>query len=184
MVNKPNGYSLPHTLPYSIEGDSNSTNPVPQRAIATMTEKSWDFLGIILEETIVAEMHFNIMLVETVLARILAKALMVDRNSIRIEWYAGNVATVQVLKKYDIDNEYQKVGEPIPWDEGGVTVTIDDAAYHLKLVGNDRSGESGVIEIADTKYSQIKTQLELNLNEKLHYVNIEFVDEFTIPIDF
>lgn len=184
------GLSLPFSLPYSLSFSSENDQDVPDNNRTkinkkiTMTEQAWVFQGIIFDEYVIDKMKKDLTFIEEVKSRILTEVSLVDRNHLRINWFGNELETVKVYKKLDIDEQYETDDVEIPWSEGGTTIALGDGSYNILIDTPNKSGISGVINIADTNYNKVKSDLQIALNEKTHYLNVDLKQTFKITIDF
>lgn len=180
------GFSLPFSIPFSLSTieETTSDGRIKKSNKVHVKEKAWKFKGLIFQETIVTKMTKSLVLKETTKSRILVNVYLIDRNNIRIEWYGGNVPELQVMRKLSVDDKYDVVGDPIPWDQGYTNVNISDDSYNIYLKSTGDEGESGIINIGDNFYTEIKNALTIALNRKLYYIKVNFESAFKIKVDF
>ena len=76
-----------------------------------INETAWDFKGIILEETIVDWMNTGFAIYEDVRSRILTDIIMIDKNHVRISWYGQKVNEVMIMRKSQLDDEYETLNQ-------------------------------------------------------------------------
>lgn len=180
------GLSFPMSLPFSLDSieqvGSNERRTITKTY--NVTEKAWVFQGIVFDENVISLMKSQVLLLEEVKGRILADLILIDKNHIKLKWYGSKVDTVQVFKKLDIDEKYEADGEPIPWEKGEVIVTVSDSSYNIILKGPNGSGESGVIDIAETSSDTVKHDLKIALNEKTHFLTANFKETHKLNINF
>ena len=178
-----NGIRLPLSVPFSLSiQENNNRNKINKKI--PMTEQAWVFQGIIFDEYVIDKMNKNLTFIEEVKSRILTEVTLVDRNHLRIDWFGNELETVKIYKKLDIDEQYETDDKEIPWSEGGTTIALGDGSYNILIDTPNKSGISGVINISDTSYNKVKSDLQIALNEKTHYLNVDFKHTFNIKIDF
>lgn len=178
-----NGITLPLSVPFSLSIQNNHNRKKINKKIA-MTEQAWVFQGIIFDEYVIDKMNKNLTFIEEVKSRILTEVTLVDRNHLQINWFGNELETVKVYKKLDIDDKYETDDVEIPWSEGGTTIALGDGSYNILIDTPNKSGISGVINISDTNYNKVKSDLKIALNEKTHYLTADFKQTFNIKIDF
>lgn len=178
-----NGISLPLSAPFSLSIQKDNNRKKINKKIP-VTEQAWVFQGIIFDEYVIDKMNKNLTFIEEVKSRILTEVTLVDRNHLRIDWFGNELETVKIYKKLDIDEEYETDDKEIPWSEGGVTLALGDGSYNILIDTPNKSGISGVINISDTNYNKVKSDLQIALNEKTHYLNVDFKQTFNMKIDF
>lgn len=183
------GFTMPFTIPFVLGngeagGGTSSGGKIKKSNKVAVYEKAWYFTGIIFEENVVAKLNSSLVLQEDIKSRILLNVYLIDRNHIKLEWYGGEVNELQVYKKLQIDDKYEKDGDPIPWENGSTIINISDDAYDIVLKSPKGEGESGVINMGDTFYVQVQNALNIALNRKIYYINVDFKNKFEIKVDF
>lgn len=182
------GISLPFSIPMSLstgnieEEGSNGRKKIIKKY--NVTEKAWVFQGVVFEENVVSLMKTQVLLLEEVKGRILVDLILVDKNHIKLKWYGSEVETIQVFKKLDIDEKYEADGDPIPWEVGSTTIAVSDSSYNIILKGPYGSGESGIINLADTSADAIINDLKIALNEKTYFLTADFKETYVLNINF
>lgn len=183
-ISSSKGFSLPFSLPYSLgkHETSNGRTRINKKIITT--EQAWVFQGIVFDEYVIAKMNKNVTFVEEVKSRILTEVTLVDRNHLKINWFGNELETVKIYKKLDIDDKYETDDKEIPWRDKEVILTLGDGSYNIYIDTPNKSGISDIINILDTNYNKVKSDLKIALNEKTHYLNVDFKQTFNIKIDF
>ena len=166
----------------NIEEGSNGRKKIIKKY--NVTEKAWVFQGVVFEENVVSLMKTQVLLLEEVKGRILVDLILIDKNHIKLKWYGSEVETIQVFKKLDIDEKYETDGDPIPWEIGSTTIAVSDSSYNIILKGPYGSGESGVINLADTSADAIINDLKIALNEKTYFLTADFKETYVLNINF
>lgn len=174
--------SLPFSLDYSEEIGSNERRTITKKY--NVTEKAWVFQGIVFDENVISLMKAQVLLLEEVKGRVLVDLILVDKNHIKLKWYGSKVDTIQIYKKLDIDEKYEADGEPIPWEVGETTIAVSDSSYNIILRGPNGSGESGIIDLAETNLDAVKHDLKIALNEKTHFLIVDFKETHKLNINF
>ena len=181
-----NGLSLPFSLPYSLDKqqgtEENNRTKISKKILTT--EQAWVFQGIVFDEYVISKMNKELTFIEEIKSRILTEVTLVDRNHLKINWFGNELETVKIYKKLDIDDEYETDGKEIPWSDKEVILTLGDGSYNILIDTPNKSGISGVINISDTNYNKVKSDLKIALNEKTHYLSVDFKQKFNIKIDF
>ena len=193
------GIKIPSRLPMSIgrggiNSGGNKTSsplifPIYEKAKQIrsidfpINETAWDFKGIILEETIVDWMNTGFAIYEDVRSRILTDIIMIDKNHVRISWYGQKVNEVMIMRKSQLDDEYEIVAT-VPWDSESYIVEVSDDATNLKLEGVGSTGESATVLLEDGFSTEIKTDLNIALNTKVHYLESKRESIFRLKVNY
>lgn len=162
--------------------------PITENAKTTLikfpiTEQSWDFVGIIIEENIVDLMEKTLVLIEDIKQRIMVEVEMLNRNQIKIKWFGDSVPKIEILKKNAVDEEYQKISEH-EWSEGYSIIELDNSEYDLLVQGINSTGTSGVINLSETNSTDIETDINVFINEKVYSYDLDFASKYRIDINF
>lgn len=172
------GITLPITLPARFGGSS-----ARLRIKIPIYETISDFEGIIFEENIVGTFNEPLLLVEDIRSRILVNAELIDSKTVRLHWYGDSVPAIEVYKKLEVDDTYEKVGT-YQWRDNYCDITLEVDSYNIKLEGSGNTGQSEEITIGENFYIDILTQLIMPVNEKTYYLDIDFTSRYDIDADF
>lgn len=193
------GISLPIKTPISIGGCVTGTDvlstksplkiSVKEEAIAinevvfSISEEAWDFKGIILEETIVDYKSASFIIYEDVRSRILTDIYMIDKNHVVVKWYGQPVDKVMILKKSQLDDTYDIV-DTVPWEVGEYIVEVSEDATNIKVEGAGQTGESSTIALEDGFNTEVKTDFDIAINLKVHYLDTSRDSVFRLKVNY
>ena len=160
--------------------------PVKERAYGKsikvpLTETALTFEGFIMEENVVATMQSSLPLIDEVRNRILVDVSMLDRNTLMLEWYGEKVDKFDIYIRAIVDDEYQYYSTHT-WDEKTATISIDDNAYYIQLVGHNGSGESFVVEVDVNTPLAIKSDVTISLNEKIYDIDVDYTSAYRFEV--
>ena len=146
-----------------------------------ITETALTFEGFVMEENVVTTMQSNLPLIDEVRNRILVDVSMLDRNTLMLEWYGEKVEKFDIYIRAIVDDEYQYYSTHT-WDEKTATISIDDNAYYIQLVGHDGSGESFVVEVDVNTPLAIKSDVTISLNEKIYDIDVDYTSAYRFEV--
>lgn len=152
-----------------------------QRIVFPVKEYALDFKGLIIEENVVAHMRKDIVILEDVRSRILFNVELLNRNTVKVSWYGEAVPSIEVLHKMEVDEEWTSVGT-FQWAEATTTFNLDNNEHHVKLVGVNGTGESGICVIGEATYVQALPKVGVLINEKIYNVDIEYAQTYRLDI--
>ena len=160
--------------------------PVKERAYGKsikipIAETALTFEGFVMEENVVTTMQSNLPLIDEVRNRILVDVSMLDRNTLMLEWYGEKVDKFDIYIRAIVDDEYQYYSTHT-WDEKTATISIDDNAYYIQLVGHDGSGESFVVEVDVNTPLAIKSNVSISLNEKIYDIDVDYTSAYRFEV--
>ena len=142
-----------------------------------LTETALTFEGFVITENVIDTMNSTLPIVEEVRNRILVDVSMIDRNTLVLNWYGEKVDELDVMIRPFVEEEYQLYSTH-EWREGQTTVTIDDNAYYIQLVGKNGSGESFELEIDISTPVSIKSDVTISLNEKIYDIDVDYISAY------
>ena len=194
------GISLPFKLPVSIGnagsksvGGQSTKSPLKISILEIakqidsisfpVTERAWDFKGIILEECIVDKMNSTFTIYEDIRSRILTDIYLIDRNHLGVKWYGQKVDKVMILRKSSLDDNYDII-DTVSWDIGEYVVEVSEDPTHIKLEGVGSTGESSVIMIEDGFTTEIKTNFNVAINTKVHYLESNSDSVYKLKVNY
>lgn len=200
IIKGSDGISLPFSLPASIgkagsksSGGATTKSPLKisvqeiAQQIGALTfpvsEQAWHFKGIILEECIVDTMHSNFIVYEDIRSRILTEIHLIDKNHLSIKWYGQEVNEVMILRKSALDDKYEVIAT-VPWDTGEYILEVSEDATNAKLEGVGATGESSVISLEDGFTTEIRTNFEVAINTKVHYLESNSDSVFRLKVNY
>lgn len=193
------GISLPIKTPISIGGCVTGTDVIGTKSplkisvkeeamsinevVFSMSEEAWDFKGIILEETIVDYKSASFIVYEDVRSRILTDIYMIDKNHVGVKWYGQPVDNVMILRKSQLDDTYDVV-DTVPWDAGEYIVEVSEDATNIKVEGAGQTGESSTIALEDGFNTEVKTDFDIAINLKVHYLDTSRDSVFRLKVNY
>lgn len=148
-----------------------------------LKEFAIDFKGVIIEENVVAKMRKDITVLEDIRSRILFDAEMVNRNLLKVSWYGEEVPSVEVRHKMEVDEGWTSVGV-FAWAEKSATFALDNNEHHIMLIGGNNTGESGKCIVGEANYIRVDPTVGVLINEKIYNVNIDFISEIRVEINY
>lgn len=148
-----------------------------------LKEFAMDFKGVIIEENVVAKMRKDITVLEDIRSRILFDAEMVNRNLLKVSWYGEEVPSVEVKHKMEVDEVWTSVGV-FAWAETSTTFPLDNNEHHIMLIGGNNTGESGICVVGEANYIRVDPTVGVLINEKIYNVNINFISEIRVEINY
>lgn len=193
------GISLPIKTPISIGGCVTGTDVIGTKSplkisvkeetmsinevVFSMSEEAWDFKGIILEETIVDYKSASFIVYEDIRSRILTDIYMIDKNHVGVKWYGQPVDNVMILKKSQLDDAYDVI-DTVPWDAGEYIVEVSEDATNIKVEGAGQTGESSTIALEDGFNTEVKTDFDIAINLKVHYLDTSRDSVFRLKVNY
>ena len=193
------GISLPIKTPISIGGCVTGTDVIGTKSplkisvkeeamsinevVFSMSEEAWDFKGIILEETIVDYKSASFIVYEDVRSRILTDIYMIDKNHVGVKWYGQPVDNVMILRKSQLDDTYDVI-DTVPWDAGEYIVEVSEDATNIKVEGAGQTGESSTIALEDGFNTEVKTDFDIAINLKVHYLDTSRDSVFRLKVNY
>lgn len=193
------GISLPIKTPISIGGCVTGTDVIGTKSplkisvkeetmsinevVFSMSEEAWDFKGIILEETIVDYKSASFIIYEDVRSRILTDIYMIDKNHVGVKWYGQPVDNVMILRKSQLDDTYDVI-DTVPWDAGEYIVEVSEDATNIKVEGAGQTGESSTIALEDGFNTEVKTDFDIAINLKVHYLDTSRDSVFRLKVNY
>ena len=166
-------------LKISVKEEAMSINEV----VFSMSEEAWDFKGIILEETIVDYKSASFIVYEDVRSRILTDIYMIDKNHVGVKWYGQPVDNVMILRKSQLDDTYDVI-DTVPWDAGEYIVEVSEDATNIKVEGAGQTGESSTIALEDGFNTEVKTDFDIAINLKVHYLDTSRDSVFRLKVNY
>ena len=151
--------------------------------VFSMSEEAWDFKGIILEETIVDYKSASFIVYEDVRSRILTDIYMIDKNHVGVTWYGQPVDNVMILRKSQLDDTYDVI-DTVPWDAGEYIVEVSEDATNIKVEGAGQTGESSTIALEDGFNTEVKTDFDIAINLKVHYLDTSRDSVFRLKVNY
>jgi hypothetical protein len=140
--------------------------------------------GFILAENIVTWKTKSITLIENIKSRLLLEAELVDKNHIKLKWFGEKVPNIQIFKRLDIE-EYSNVPLIIlPWDVKQYEDIIDSNSYDYKVIGVNSTGESNEVLVGEDKEYDINCTLEIPINEKNYFIDLDLISEYRLEVNF
>ena len=193
------GISLPIKTPISIGGCVTGTDVIGTKSplkisvkeetmsinevVFSMSEEAWDFKGIILEETIVDYKSASFIVYEDIRSRILTDIYMIDKNHVGVKWYGQPVDNVMILRKSQLDDTYDVI-DTVPWDAGEYIVEVSEDATNIKVEGAGQTGESSTIALEDGFNTEVKTDFDIAINLKVHYLDTSRDSVFRLKVNY
>lgn len=193
------GISLPIKTPISIGGCVTGTDVIGTKSplkisvkeeamsinevVFSMSEEAWDFKGIILEETIVDYKSASFIVYEDIRSRILTDIYMIDKNHVGVKWYGQPVDNVMILRKSQLDDTYDVI-DTVPWDTGEYIVEVSEDATNIKVEGAGQTGESSTIALEDGFNTEVKTDFDIAINLKVHYLDTSRDSVFRLKVNY
>ena len=183
-------------LKISVKEEAIAINEV----VFSISEEAWDFKGIILEETIVDYKSASFIIYEgftvfefsksasfiryeDVRSRILTDIYMIDKNHVGVKWYGQPVDKVMILKKSQLDDTYDIV-DTVPWEVGEYIVEVSEDATNIKVEGAGQTGESSTIALEDGFNTEVKTDFDIAINLKVHYLDTSRDSVFRLKVNY
>ena len=122
-------------------------------------------------------------MIEEVRSRILCDATLINRNTIELSWYGDEVSEIGIYKKMSIDDDYTLVSNHL-WGEGKAQISLDSSEYDIIILGANSSGESSVMTIGEVSFIDIKTAINIAINEKIYDFSCDFTETYRFNVDF
>lgn len=193
------GISLPIKIPVSIGQCVTGTEVLSTKSplkisikeeamsiselVFSISEEAWDFKGIILEETIVDYKSASFIIYEDVRSRILTDIYMIDKNHVGVKWYGQPVDKVMILRKSQLDDTYDII-DTVPWDVGEYIVEVSEDSTNIKVEGVGQTGESSTIALEDGFNTEVKTDFDIAINLKVHYLDTSRDSVFRLKVNY
>lgn len=186
--------SLPITLPFKFGelNDEIKTLKIPTKEYVEeegtktfkipVIEQSWHFFGLIIDENVIEKMSHNLTIIEDVRSRILTNVKLINRNTVRVEWFGDSVPKVGVYKKMVVDDKFELI-KVCEWEDEYLDVSLDNSEYEILLQGLNGTGESGIVSVGETNYLDVKSNINVAINEKIYSFDIDFASEYKININ-
>ena len=139
--------------------------------------------GFILTEHIIEWKHKAITLIETIKSRLLLESELIDKNHILLKWFGEPVPKVQIFKKLDTEDYPQKPYATVSWSPQEYNMLVDSNSHNFKVIGQNQTGESNDIYIGQDKEYDIKCHIEIPINEKNYFIDIDLISEYRVEVD-
>ena len=95
--------------------------------------------------------------------------------------YGEKVDKFDIYIRAIVDDEYQYYSTHT-WDEKTATISIDDNAYYIQLVGHNGSGESFEVEVDVNTPLAIKSDVTISLNEKIYDIDVDYTSAYRFEV--
>jgi hypothetical protein len=146
-------------------------------------ETIWLLNGFILKENIIQIHTKEIVLLENIKSFITTQVELVDKNHIKLKWFGDSVPKVQVFRRL-IDEEYgTKPYVELPWSPNEYIMPIDANSYVIKVVGIQNTGSGQEYQIGNNQDYDVDMSLQLPINEKHYYFDIDFTSVYRIEVN-
>lgn len=146
-------------------------------------ETVWLLNGFVLTENIVSWKKEEIVLIENIRSFITTKVELIDKNHIKISWFGDSVPKVQIFRKL-IDEEYGTTPYiELPWETKEYIMPIDNNGYNFKVVGSQNTGLGQEYQIGDGQTYDVNMNLQLPINVKNYYFDIDLYSEYRFEVN-
>lgn len=140
--------------------------------------------GFVMHENIIEWLKKDITLIESVKSRLLLNAELLDKNHVKLQWFGENVPKVMIFDTLDGEDMPATPFVTVPWTPQEYTMLIDANGHDIMIKGTGDTGESNILSIGENKEYNVACAVELPLNEKNYFIDIDLVSEYRIGVNF
>ena len=149
-----------------------------------LKEQAFVVAGFILFENIITMRQSLLTIMENIRSRIVLETELFDKNHVKLKWFGESVPKVQIYRKEDGEDTYPITPlATVNWQPSEYYMEIDENGYDIQLKGIYNTGESNQISLGENKDYDVEVPINIPLNEKNIFIELNVISEYRIEVN-